>query len=78
MQGKYNVEDPTGEYAHIIGGGTSEQNRKNIHTVDWDGNAFYSGSVEADAVILRSTTAGSSKKFKLTVDDSGTLTVTEA
>jgi hypothetical protein len=35
-------------YAHIIGGGTSESDRKNIHTVDWDGNAWYKGDVSAN------------------------------
>jgi len=30
-----------------------------------------------DGVVIRSSTAGSTKKFKLTVDDSGTLTATE-
>ena len=29
------------------------------------------------AIILKSSTAGSTKKFKITVDDSGTLTATE-
>ena len=77
VQGKFNIEDTENKYAHIIGGGISEGDRKNIHTVDWDGNGFFNESVEAAAVILRSTTAGSRKKFKLTVDDSGTLTVTE-
>lgn len=45
VQGKYNVEDTEGKYAHIVGGGNSEEERKNIHTIDWDGNAVFSGSV---------------------------------
>lgn len=45
VQGKYNVEDINGLYAHIVGGGTSETDRKNIHTIDWEGNAYYSGDV---------------------------------
>lgn len=45
VQGKYNVEDADGKYAHIVGGGTDANNRKNIHTVDWDGNAEYAGDV---------------------------------
>ena len=36
IEGKYNVADST--MAHIIGGGTNASNRKNIFTVDWDGN----------------------------------------
>ena len=44
MQGKYNVEDTENKYAHIVGGGT-EGARKNIHTIDWDGNAWFAGNV---------------------------------
>lgn len=47
VQGKYNVIDESNEYAHIVGGGTSENKRKNIHTLDWDGNAEYAGDVAA-------------------------------
>ena len=47
VQGKYNIEDTNNTYAHIVGGGTSNTNRKNIHTLDWDGNAVYSGDVNA-------------------------------
>ena len=47
MQGRYNVEDAAGEYAHIVGGGTSNTSRKNIHTLDWDGNAYFAGNVTA-------------------------------
>ena len=39
VEGKYNVEDANGTYAHIIGGGTANNARKNIFTVDWNGNA---------------------------------------
>lgn len=46
VEGKYNVEDTTGKYLHILGGGTSNTNRKNIHTVDTSGNAYYAGNVE--------------------------------
>ncbi len=45
VQGKYNVEDADNKYAHILGGGSDANNRKNIHTVDWDGNAEYAGDV---------------------------------
>lgn len=44
VQGKYNAEDTEKKYAHIIGGGSNTK-RKNIHTVDWDGNAWYEGVV---------------------------------
>lgn len=40
--GKYNKQ-ATG--AVVIGGGTSDTNRKNIHTLDWAGNAYFAGDV---------------------------------
>lgn len=47
VQGKYNVKDPVGsKYAHIVGGGTSDSQRKNIHTLTWNGVAYYSGEVQ--------------------------------
>ncbi len=65
-----------GELICIVGNGKTTQ-RSNAHTLDWDGNAWYAGSVEGKAVILPSITDGSTKRFKITVDDSGTLTATE-
>ena len=67
VQGKYNTD---GNFAHVVGGGTSNDNRKNIHTLDWDGNAFYQGNVETTGVILKSPNG---TKFKITVDDNGNL-----
>lgn len=34
-----------GKYAHIVGNGTSDDNRSNAHTLDWDGNAWYAGTL---------------------------------
>lgn len=48
VQGKYNVPDNENKYAHIVGGGTSDTDRKNIHTLDWEGNAEYSSDVVAN------------------------------
>lgn len=45
-QGKYNVEDRENKYAHIVGGGSSETDRKNLHTIDWDGNAWFAGKIK--------------------------------
>lgn len=45
VQGKYNIEDTENKYAHIVGGGTSDTDRKNIHTLDWNGNAEFAGDV---------------------------------
>ncbi len=51
VQGKYNIidEDSGGNsldtYAHIVGNGSSNSNRSNAHTVDWDGNAWFAGNI---------------------------------
>ena len=43
-EGKYNIEDSKNLYANIIGNGQSNK-RSNAHTLDWQGNAWYSGDV---------------------------------
>lgn len=77
VQGRFNIRDSADIYAHIVGNGTSVSRRSNAHTLDWNGNAWYAGTVEGTALILPSSTADSTKKFKIIVDDSGTLTATE-
>lgn len=77
VQGKYNISDTTATYAHIVGNGSSDTARSNAHTLDWSGNAWYAGTVEGTAMIVKSSTEGSSKRFKITVDDSGVITATE-
>lgn len=42
--GKYNVQD--GDKAVIVGGGTSDSERRNIYTLDWQGNAIFAGNVQ--------------------------------
>ena len=44
--GKYNTEDANGLYAVIAGGGTADSARKNIGTLDWNGNAWFRGNVK--------------------------------
>lgn len=46
VQGKFNIVDVN--KAHIVGGGESVGNPRNIHTLDWDGNAIYAGDVFAN------------------------------
>ena len=65
------------KYAHVIGNGESDTSRSNAHTVDWDGNAWYAGTIEGTALIIKSSTEGSNKRFKISVDDSGTIIATE-
>lgn len=50
VQGEYNIIDSESRYAHIIGNGSYSGNytkgRSNAHTVDWDGNAWYAGTIK--------------------------------
>ena len=73
VQGKYNIEDPDSKYAHIVGNGKYDISRSNAHTLDWEGNAWYAGTVEGTALILKSPNG---TRFQITVDDSGTLSAT--
>lgn len=43
VSGKYN--QPNNNLATIVGGGASDSDRKNIHTLDWSGNAYFAGDV---------------------------------
>lgn len=45
VQGKYNIEDNSDTYAHIVGNGNSANTRSNAYTLDWDGNAWFAGDV---------------------------------
>lgn len=49
--GKYNVADETETYAEIVGGGTSTTARRNIRTLDWNGNETVAGSSIANTVV---------------------------
>ena len=44
-QGKFNKVTIDDQYAHIVGNGESDSNRSNAHTLDWSGNAWFSGDV---------------------------------
>lgn len=46
VQGKYNLEDTTHKYSHIVGNGTTTSKRSNAHTIDWEGNSWYQGVVK--------------------------------
>lgn len=47
VQGKYNIADTADTYAAIVGNGEDNESRSNAHTLDWNGNAWYSGKVSA-------------------------------
>ena len=74
VQGKNNIEDTENKYAHIVGNGESNSERSNAHTLDWEGNAWFAGSVESTAMILLSPNG---TRFQITVGDDGVLTATE-
>lgn len=44
VQGKYNIEDTSGTYAHIVGNGNAST-PSNAHTLDWNGNGWYAGKL---------------------------------
>ena len=46
VQGRFNKADS--KQAHIIGAGSANDIRRNIHTVDWEGNSWYNGSMEIE------------------------------
>ena len=47
VQGKCNIEDTNNKYAHIVGNGDII-NKSNAHTLDWEGNAWYSGKLSQE------------------------------
>lgn len=58
VQGKFNISDTSN--AHVIGNGT-EAKRSNAHTVDWNGNAWYSGDVYIGSTSGTNKDSGSKK-----------------
>lgn len=77
VRGKFNKIDVDAEYLDMVGNGTDNDHRSNAYTLDKNGNAYYAGDMEVSAAVIRSSTPGSNKKFKLTIDDSGTISVSE-
>lgn len=72
----HNVKPSTycrGRYANVVGNGLNADNRSNAHTLDWNGNAWFAGTMEGTAVILASPNG---TRYKVTVNDSGTLSAT--
>ena len=66
VQGRWNAIDYGNQYAHIVGNGTSGGDRKNIHTLDWNGNAWFAGSVTCkDGITLKV----GNKTWYITIDE---------
>ena len=49
VHGKFNELDANNQYAHIVGGGTVDM-PKNIYVLDWNGNAYFSGSIHTNVM----------------------------
>ena len=43
--GKFNIDDTQSTLGFVIGDGADNNNRSNMHTVDWSGNAWYKGDI---------------------------------
>lgn len=59
VQGRFNIVDTgtnsvspnkKGKYLHIVGNGKSDTQRSDAHRLDWDGNAWFAGSVESTGI----------------------------
>ena len=48
VQGQFNIEDSANTYAHIVGNGIATV-PSNAHTLDWNGNAWFAGTVKVGA-----------------------------
>lgn len=49
VQGKFNL-DNSAKYAHVVGNGSSDTERSNAHTLDWNGNAWFAGKVDSSNI----------------------------
>ena len=80
VQGKYNIVDTS--YAHIVGNGIAVDARSNAHTLDWNGNAWYSGKLSQDGTPTEDKDLTTKKYVDdaisniLSFNDSGELVVT--
>ena len=78
-KGVYFLVNSDGSYVSGIASADSD-----TPEITWDGNVEFTKTIdpkyipsELNEVILPSSTSGSSKKFKITVDDTGTISATE-
>ena len=60
VEGTRNVADPDEVYLHIVGNGTRNV-ASNAHTLDWDGNAWFSGDVYTGSTSGKNRDDGSKK-----------------
>ena len=84
VEGVANIEDAASTYIHIAGNGDWNA-RSNAHTLDWEGNAWFSGDVYIGSTSGVNKDEGSkklateeyvnSKKFTASVNEDGLLTI---
>lgn len=75
VQGSCNVPDSSNTYLHIVGNGRNFDSRSNASTLDWSGNAWFSGNVYVGSTSGKNKDEGSKKlatedyvnKFKPTI-----------
>ena len=84
VQGRYNIEDSSSTYAHIVGNGdfkwtgtnSYKITRSNAHTLDWDGTAWFQGDVYVGSTSGTNRDEGS-KKLATTDDIETAISVDE-
>jgi hypothetical protein len=81
VEGRWNIADPSttstetaATYVHMIGNGTGTTTRSNAHTLDWSGNAWFSGNVYVGSTSGTNRDDGSKKL--LTEDDIHIMAIT--
>ena len=80
-RGKYCTDDEAAinAYADMVGNGyitgAGEIVRRNAYKLDWNGNAWYMGNIETTGVIIASP---SGIRYKITVEDNGTVSAVRA
>lgn len=50
VQGRANIIDYEEKYLHIVGNGTDVNSRSNAHTIDWDGNGWFKGTLKIGGI----------------------------
>ena len=80
VQGQYNIVDSEGVYAHIVGWGTSDSSRANIHTINTIGDGWFAGTVKGEAGLgfsdfsmeqINSATSGADQTYRAVLKHSG-------
>ena len=80
VQGQYNIVDSEGVYAHIVGWGTSDSSRANIHTINTIGDGWFAGTVKGESGLgfsdfsmeqINSATSGADQTYSAVLKHSG-------